>query len=87
MHKIITPAVPEIAEYICDFTGKKLKNWPAATLIMDFGYGSEKDGASFQLDLSDEAAQEILDLIKSKLTKKSKKALLENNMYNDLLWD
>ena len=62
MKKIITPGVREEAEYICDVTGK-----PAvATLIMTFGYGSPRDMAVLRVDLSSEAAEEVLALLQSK---------------------
>jgi hypothetical protein len=62
MKKIITPAVREEAELICDVTGK-----PAvARLIMVFGYGSFRDGDLLKVDLSAEAAEDVLKLLQSK---------------------
>lgn len=62
MKKIIVPEVPEQAEYICDVTGK-----PAvAKLTMTFEYGSDRDGDLLQVDLCNEATNEILALLQSK---------------------
>jgi len=62
MKKIITPAVHEESEFLCDVTGK-----PAvAGLVMYFWYGSQHDGERLKVDLSDEVAEEILNLLQSK---------------------
>ncbi len=62
MRKIITPGVREEAEYVCDVTGK-----PAvATLVMTFGYGSARDMDVLRVDLSNEAAEDVLALLQSK---------------------
>ncbi len=56
MKKIITPGVREEAEYVCDVTGK-----PAvAALVMTFGYGSARDMDVMRVDLSREAAEDVL---------------------------
>jgi hypothetical protein len=62
MKKIITPAVSEEAELLCDVTGK-----PAvAKLIMSFGYGSQRDMDFLNVDLSSDVAEEVLKLLQSK---------------------
>lgn len=62
MKKIITPGVREEAEFICDVTGK-----PAyGKLLMTFGYGSHHDTQMLEVDLSDEAADEIVQFLKTK---------------------
>jgi hypothetical protein len=62
MKKIITPAVREDYELICDVTGK-----PAvAKLVMTFGYGSARDMDLLSVDLSREVAEEVLDHLQSK---------------------
>ena len=62
MKKIIKPATGEEAEYICDVTGK-----PAvAKLVMTFGYGSSRDMDVLSVDLSNEAAEDVLKLIQAK---------------------
>jgi hypothetical protein len=62
MKKIITPAVREDAEYICDVTGK-----PAvAKLVMTFGYGSQRDMDLLNVDLCSEVAEDVLKLLQGK---------------------
>ena len=62
MKKIITPAVREETETLCDATGK-----PAfAGLVMYFYYGSSHDGSRLKVDLSDEVAEDILKMLQSK---------------------
>lgn len=62
MKKIVVPAVDEQAEYVCDVTGK-----PAyAKMVMTFGYGSERDLEVLEMDLSDQAAEEIIQFLKTK---------------------
>jgi hypothetical protein len=62
MKKIIIPAVREESEYICDLTGK-----PAvAHLVMTFSYGSFRDMDLLDVDLSAEAAEDVLKLLQSK---------------------
>ena len=56
MKKIITPGLKEVAEQICDVTGR-----PAvARLVMSFGYGSTRDGDVLDVDLSRESADDVL---------------------------
>ena len=62
MKKIITPAVQEVSERVCDVTGK-----PAiAKLVMWFGFGSPRDGEVLEVDLSAETGEEVLQLLQSK---------------------
>jgi hypothetical protein len=62
MKKIITPAVAEVSESICDVTGK-----PAvAKLVMWFGYGSPRDGEVLEVDLSKEAGEDILQMLQAR---------------------
>jgi len=62
MKKIITPGVREEAEYLCDVTGK-----PAvAKLAMTFDFGSRHDMSALEVDLSDEAAEEVLKFLQGK---------------------
>lgn len=62
MKKIITPAVQEVSERICDVTGQ-----PAvARLLLWFGYGSPHDGELLEVDLSNEAGEAVLALLRSK---------------------
>ena len=62
MKIIKTHAVREEADIVCDITGQ-----PAvAKLIMSFGYGSVRDMDLLEIDLSNEAAEEVLKLLQSK---------------------
>lgn len=62
MKKITKPGVREEYELVCDVTGK-----PAvARLLMSFGYGSERDMDLLDVDLCNEAAEEVLKLLQSK---------------------
>ena len=63
MKKIITPAVREEAEILCDVTGK-----PAVSrLAMRFGfYGGHRDLQALEVDLCEEVAEDILKLLQSK---------------------
>jgi len=61
MKKIITPAVREEYERLCDVTGQ-----PAvARLVMTFGYGSQRDMDVLNVDLCNEAAEAVLKLLQS----------------------
>jgi hypothetical protein len=63
MKKIITPAVREEAETLCDVTGK-----PAvARLVLAFDYyGGVHDEKVMKVDLSEEAAADLLALLQKK---------------------
>lgn len=74
--KIVTkPAQKEEAESYCDFTGEKLVDYVPAEMKMYFGYGSKHDGFSLTLDLSDGAAESLLEFIKKNLHDKTKEEL------------
>jgi hypothetical protein len=62
MKKITTPGVREEYELVCDVTGK-----PAvAKFVMTFGFGSPRDMDVLKVDLSSEAAEDVLKLLQSK---------------------
>lgn len=67
MKHIIQASVPEKARYTCDITGVLLPNGPSATIVIRCGYGSPHDGSVFELDLSAEAAETVLPLIRALL--------------------
>lgn len=96
MKKIIKPAAQEQSEYFCDFSGEKLVDYIPAELKICFGYGSKHDGFYLNLDLSDDAAEELLEFIKNKLSPQTKEKLKEkfeqvDNQYSDAMdarsWD
>jgi hypothetical protein len=76
MKKTTKPAQREEAVYYSDFSGKCFGEMhPPIELILDFGYGSKYDGSKLRFDLDDDDIQDILALLKSKLSNDSKKAL------------
>ncbi len=83
MKKTTKPAQQEEATYYSDFTGKCFGEMdPPVELILDFGYGSKYDGSKLRFDLDDSDIEDILFLLKSKLSNDSKKAL--KTMYTNL---
>ena len=76
MKKITKPAEKEEAVYYSDFSGKCFGDFhPHIELIIDFNYGSKYDGSKLRFDLDDKDTEDILALLKSKLSNDSKKAL------------
>jgi hypothetical protein len=76
MKKTTRPAQREEAVYYSDFSGKCFGEFdPHIELTLDFGYGSRYDGSKLRLDLDDDDIEDILTLLKSKLSKDAKKAL------------
>ena len=63
--------VKRVAATVCDLyppekSRRKQETNAYATLTMDFGYGSSMDGILLELDLSERASQEILELLRAK---------------------
>lgn len=76
MKKTTKPAQKEEAVYYSDFSGKCFGDWdPPIELIIYFNYGSKYDGSKLRFDLDDKDAEDILALLKSKLSSDTKKAL------------
>ena len=76
MKKTTRPAQREEAVYYSDFSGKCFGEFdPHVELTLDFGYGSKYDGSKLRFDLDDKDTEDILALLKSKLSNDSKKAL------------
>ena len=76
MKKITKPAQPEEAVYYSDFSGKCFGDFhPHVELMIDFNYGSKYDGSKLRFDLDDKDVEDILALLKSKLSNDTKKAL------------
>ena len=79
MKNIIKPAQKEDAEYYSDFSGERFEHdIPEVEIKFSFEYGSMFDGSSFDIHLSDEETKEILDLIKNKLSNRTKEKLNSN---------
>lgn len=79
MKKVIKPATNEISEYFCDFTGEKLIDYVPVQVKISFGYGSKYDGSFLQLHLCDSAGDELIDLLKNKLSASALRHLLNND--------
>ena len=76
MKKTTRPAQREEAVYYSDFSGKCFGEFdPHVELRLDFGYGSKYDGGKLRFDLDDKDVEDILALLKSKLSNDTKKAL------------
>jgi hypothetical protein len=76
MKKTTRPAQREEAVYYSDFSGKCFGEFdPHIELRLDFGYGSKYDGSKLRFDLDDKDVEDILALLKSKLSNDTKKAL------------
>jgi len=76
MKKTTKPAQREEVVYYSDFSGKCFGEFdPHVELTIDFGYGSKYDGSKLKFDLDDKDVEDILALLKSKLSNDAKKAL------------
>lgn len=60
------PAVPEVAEYYCDFHPERRAY---AQLKITGGYGSDIDMQTYAFDLSDNAVQEVLAFIRDRIAR------------------
>jgi hypothetical protein len=86
MKKITKPAEKEEATYYSDFSGKCFGEWfPPVELNIDFSYGSKYDGVNLQFHLDDHDVEDVLTLLKSKLSTQTKKtlAVLSTKLDND----
>ena len=76
MKKTTRPAQREEAVYYSDFSGKCFGEFdPHVELRLDFGYGSKYDGSKLRFDFDDKDVEDILALLKSKLSNDTKKTL------------
>jgi len=70
MKRVTVPkveAIPEIADYYCDFTGQKFRHGPHATLELKCGYPTERDMLVYRFDLSEEALAEVALFLRSRI--------------------
>lgn len=88
--KIVTkPPQPEESEFFSDFTGKRFEHdIPEVTLKFSFNYGSKFDDSEITFHLTDMESEGILEVIKKRLSEKSKNILEEylnksRKNYND----
>jgi hypothetical protein len=74
MKVVLQPLQKEDAVYYSDFNGHLFNEFgPNVTVKFIFNYGSKNDDQDFEIHLTDEEAQPIIDLIKSKLSEDYKK--------------
>jgi hypothetical protein len=74
MKKVLKPAKPEEVVYYSDFSGKLLKhNMVPVTVKIECDYGSEYDGSSVELHLTDKGLNNLLVYIKDRLSEETKK--------------
>jgi hypothetical protein len=74
--KITKPAEKEEAAYYSDFSGKCFGEFsPPIQLKLEFNYGSVYDGSIFTFDLDDKDIDDILFVLKGKLSNETKKDL------------
>jgi hypothetical protein len=74
MKKTTKPAQREEATYYSDFSGKCFGDFhPPVELVIYFNYGSKYDGGKLRFDLDDKDIEDILALLKSKLSNDAKK--------------
>jgi hypothetical protein len=73
MKKVLKPAEPEEVVYYSDFSGKLLEhNMVPVTVKIECGYGSEYDGSSVELHLTDKGLNNLLVYIKDRLSSETK---------------
>ncbi len=69
MKKVLKPASKEDAVFYSDFSGKVFDECgPHCEIEIKFNYGSKFDGGALTLYLTDEEADEMLKMIKPKLS-------------------
>ncbi len=69
MKTIISPSIAEVVHYSCDITGAQLPHGPPVVITIKCGFGSVYDGDTFELHLSEDAAEVVLPLLRSLLLK------------------
>ena len=76
MKKLTKPAEKEESVYYSDFSGKCFGDFHSPVeLMIDFNYGSKYDGSKLRFDLDDKDLEDVLMLLKSKLSNDTKKTL------------
>jgi hypothetical protein len=74
MKKVLKPAKEEEVVYYSDFSGKLLDhNMVPVTVKIECDYGSEYDGSSVELHLTDSGLNNLLVFIKDRLSEETKK--------------
>ena len=89
MKKITKPVQKEESVYYSDFSGKCFGEYhPPVKLKIEFNYGSVYDGTQFTFDLDDKDIEDVLFLLKGKLSNETKRDLKQrfvalNDNYDD----
>jgi len=89
MKIIVKPKQKEEAEYYSDFSGDRFEHdIPEVEMNFSFGYGSKFDDSDLKFHISHFEAMQILELVKSKLSQKTKDKMKETlkeseNRYED----
>jgi hypothetical protein len=83
MKKVLKPAKPEEVVYYSDFSGKLLEhNMVPVTVKIECGYGSEYDGSSVELHLTDKGLNNLLVYLKDRLCQETKEELKRHIDFN-----
>jgi hypothetical protein len=83
MKKVLKPAEPEEVVYYSDFSGKLLEhNMVPVTVKIECGYGSEYDGSSVELHLTDKGLNNLLVYLKDRLCQETKDELKKQIDYS-----
>jgi hypothetical protein len=83
MKKVLKPAEPEEVVYYSDFSGKLLEyNMVPVTVKIECGYGSEYDGSSVELHLTDKGLNNLLIYLKDRLCQETKDELKKQIDYS-----
>lgn len=73
MKKVLKPSQPEDCVYYSDFSGKLFENnMVPATVKIECDYGSECDGARWEIHLTDTELNHLLVYIKDRLSQEVK---------------
>lgn len=76
MKIVLQPSQQEDSVYYSDFKGHLFDQFgPNVTVKFSFNYGSKNDEQDFEIHLTDDEAQSIIELIQSKLSDDAKKNL------------
>ena len=66
MKKVLKPASEEEAVYYSDFSGKLLAPDRPVDIVINFNYGSKRDGDKIEWHITDAEFDSLIKLLKSK---------------------
>ena len=73
MKKTLKPASSEEAIFYSDFSGKLLKEFVPAKVVIQFGYTSVYDGTTLELHLDDQDCTKLLEFLQQNVSEDCKK--------------